>query len=211
MTTLLSSLPPETLVIMDRVGVCAIRNDSKLLAEITAREPWIGRALDLGTGTGYVGLYLAQRGWQVDAVDISPRALALARANAKRNGLSMTIYQSNLFDQTKGPYDAIAFNPPMWPHETEFSRLFTNTMRSSNSLSNFLMNSIGRLFENYRKKFLRRVVLRAFEQLRPQGRLILAISGEEVVALSECSDVKLVEIHPVQGAPRQQVAVFKRR
>ena len=74
------ALPP--LRIHDSVGVCGVRNDTRLLAEIAAGHVAPGRALDMGTGTGYIGLYLAQRGWQVDAVDVSPRAVELAQANA---------------------------------------------------------------------------------------------------------------------------------
>jgi methylase of polypeptide subunit release factors len=116
--------PLPELIIMDSVGVCSMRNDTRLLAESAHNGAAPGRALDLGTGTGYVGLYLAQRGWQVDAVDISPRALAAdAQQNAQRNQLALGIYASNLFDQVQGDFDVIACNPPMRPGETELSRL----------------------------------------------------------------------------------------
>jgi methylase of polypeptide subunit release factors len=98
-----ATLPP--LRIHDGMGVCGVRNDTRVLAEAAAANPGPGRALDLGTGTGYVGLYLAQRGWQVDAVDVSPRAVELAQANAERNGLAarsspggVRVYRSNLFN-----------------------------------------------------------------------------------------------------------------
>ena len=51
---------PE-LVVRDQVGVCGVRDDTRVLAEVAAAAAPPGRALDLGTGTGYVGLYLAQR------------------------------------------------------------------------------------------------------------------------------------------------------
>ena len=119
--------------IEDALGVCSVREDTRLLAEMSygategSRNPC--RALDLGTGSGYVGVYLALKGWQVEAVDVSPRALALARRNAELNGVAPRIYQSNLFSDVHGPYDVIAFNPPMRGDETEGSRLVTATLR----------------------------------------------------------------------------------
>lgn len=39
----------------------------------------VGRAVDLGCGTGEQARYLAAHGWQVTAVDVVPRAVAAAR------------------------------------------------------------------------------------------------------------------------------------
>ncbi|MCK9924182.1 methyltransferase domain-containing protein [Frankia sp. AgPm24] len=46
-----------------------------------------GTALDLGCGTGGDAIWLAGQGWQVDAVDISPTALARGAAAARALGL----------------------------------------------------------------------------------------------------------------------------
>ncbi|MDF5753873.1 class I SAM-dependent methyltransferase [Spongiactinospora sp. TRM90649] len=51
-----------------------------LVAEVTGLAP--GQALDVGCGEGGDALWLAGRGWQVTAVDISPTALARAAAAA---------------------------------------------------------------------------------------------------------------------------------
>lgn len=47
-----------------------------------------GRALDLACGRGQNAIWLAQHDYQVLAVDISPAALAAARAEAERQGLA---------------------------------------------------------------------------------------------------------------------------
>ncbi|TNF27915.1 MAG: methyltransferase domain-containing protein [Deltaproteobacteria bacterium] len=53
--------------------------------------PRAGRALDLAAGEGQTAAWLATRGLDVDAVDISPRALAKARALAEERGVSARV------------------------------------------------------------------------------------------------------------------------
>ncbi|MCT7660257.1 class I SAM-dependent methyltransferase [Mycobacterium deserti] len=60
------------------------------LAEIaSALTP--GRALDLGCGEGADAVWLAERGWEVVAVDISETALQRARSAAEARGVSERI------------------------------------------------------------------------------------------------------------------------
>ena len=49
-----------------------------------------GRALDVGAGEGGDAIWLAERGWDVTASDISSRALQRIRAEAGRRGLAVT-------------------------------------------------------------------------------------------------------------------------
>ena len=54
-----------------------------------ARQLPIGRALDLGCGTGTTSVYMASKGWDVAAVDFVPRAIRSARAKATVAGVSV--------------------------------------------------------------------------------------------------------------------------
>lgn len=47
-----------------------------------------GRMLDLGCGYGRVAIYLASRGWLVDAIDFVPQAIETARRRAEDAGVS---------------------------------------------------------------------------------------------------------------------------
>jgi methylase of polypeptide subunit release factors len=58
------------------------------LDRLTIRRP-VRRALDLGTGTGYLALRLAAHAPAVVATDVAPRALARARLNAALNEVSV--------------------------------------------------------------------------------------------------------------------------
>lgn len=207
--TPLSISPYLPITIRDQVGVCGVRDDTRVLAEIAADAPAPGRGLDLGTGTGYVGLYLAQRGWQVDAVDVSPRAVELARANAAANGVEMAVYVSNLFESVAGAFDVIAFNPPMRPDETEISRMITSVLRRSPRLSHFLMRVGGSRLESNRTRFLRDVVDESRRRLAPAGRLVLAINTPEILEVASWPGVRLLRKVPLPGMEPQEVAEYR--
>ncbi|MEV8320201.1 class I SAM-dependent methyltransferase [Streptomyces sp. NPDC059900] len=70
-----------------------------------------GRALDLGCGPGRNALYLASLGFEVDAVDISPAAVAWAGERAREAGADITFRCGDAFALTEagpnGPYDLI--------------------------------------------------------------------------------------------------------
>lgn len=48
-----------------------------------------GRAIELGCGTGTNAVWLAEQGYDVAAIDISPTAIAVAEAKAKQAGVAV--------------------------------------------------------------------------------------------------------------------------
>lgn len=70
-----------------------------------------GRALDLGCGPGRNSLYLASRGFEVDAVDLSPTAIAWAESRAAEAGVEVRFRCGYAFDplaaEPDRPYDLI--------------------------------------------------------------------------------------------------------
>ncbi|PJI95264.1 bifunctional NAD(P)/FAD-dependent oxidoreductase/class I SAM-dependent methyltransferase [Luteimicrobium subarcticum] len=80
-----------------------------LVREVADLEP--GRALDVGTGEGADALWLAERGWQVTATDISGNALARVRAEADRRGLAVELVRSDANDPEpfgNGTFDLVS-------------------------------------------------------------------------------------------------------
>ena len=55
----------------------------EIVAMLDSGKVSIGRALDLGCGTGTNAIALAQRGFEVTAIDISRRAIGLAKRKAR--------------------------------------------------------------------------------------------------------------------------------
>ncbi|MBK5925748.1 hypothetical protein CCR90_18690 [Rhodovulum sulfidophilum] len=70
-----------------------------------------GRALDLACGEGRNGFWLAERGWQVDGIDLSDVAVERARALAELRGLGgrMTFHAADLseFAPEPGRWDLV--------------------------------------------------------------------------------------------------------
>jgi release factor glutamine methyltransferase len=79
--------------------------------EINSKE----KILEMGCGTGIIALHCAKAGGLVTAVDINPKAVACARANAKMNDLDIKVMHSDLFLDVEGGFDLIIFNPPYVP------------------------------------------------------------------------------------------------
>ncbi len=86
-------------------------------------EPWldetqpISRCLDLCTGSGCLAILLAHvfEEARVDAIDLSPAALAVARRNVDSHGVSDRVHliESNLFGAVpEQTWDLIVSNPP---------------------------------------------------------------------------------------------------
>lgn len=86
-----------------------------LASEVRGQRSEI-RILDVGTGSGVIALSLAAKfpEARVFAVDVSEDALALARKNAERLGLSAQIQftKSNLLSEVDGAFDLIVANLP---------------------------------------------------------------------------------------------------
>lgn len=88
-------------------------------------EPWLGgrevhRVLDMCTGSGCIAIATAHYHphWQVDGVDLSDDALALALENKVRlHADNVRLVQSDLFRNLDGEvYDLIVTNPPYVTH-----------------------------------------------------------------------------------------------
>lgn len=75
-------------------------------------EQAFGKVLDMGTGTGILGIICALKKCDVTFADVNPIAVECAKENAKMNGVKGRFVVSDLFSNIKGKFNVIAFNSP---------------------------------------------------------------------------------------------------
>jgi release factor glutamine methyltransferase len=90
------------------------RPETEHVVEAALDLPAGARVVDVGTGSGAIALALADErpDLRVVGTDVSPDALAVARANAARLGLAVEFLAGDLLDPVSGPVDAVVSNPP---------------------------------------------------------------------------------------------------
>ncbi|HYD96198.1 MAG TPA: 50S ribosomal protein L3 N(5)-glutamine methyltransferase [Noviherbaspirillum sp.] len=162
--------------------------------------PWvddpdaIGNILELCTGSGCLPIMLADAfpNAQVDAVDISPDALAVARRNVDDYELQdrIKLIESDLYAEVpQKKYDLIVTNPP-----------YVNS------------TSMGKLPPEYRCEpqlalaggsdgmdLVRRIVAGAAERLTENGLLIVEIGNERPFAEAAFADLELTWLSTSAG------------
>ena len=109
------------LVLEVRPGVFVPRPETEVLVDVVLRSIASVDApvvVDLCTGSGTVALAVADEhpGATVFATDVSEEAVALARVNADRLGLPITVERGDLFEplpvELQGTVDVVCANPP---------------------------------------------------------------------------------------------------
>ena len=95
------------------------RPDTEVLVDwalaLLAALPGTPRVVDLGTGSGAIALAIKHRhpAAKVEAVELSPAALAVAEGNALRLGLAVRFHQGSWWQPLHGQrFELIVSNPP---------------------------------------------------------------------------------------------------
>jgi methylase of polypeptide subunit release factors len=149
------------------VEVYAPKPASLLLAEWAIERVNRGeRVLDACTGSGVVGLAVARHvpGSVVTVADLAEKALDIASRNAKTNGLSITVQQSDLYAAFQPEsFDVVTVHPPAVPYPSDADWGLTHGMRIATDGG------------NDGSELVIRSIVEAKPLLRPGGRLLLLL------------------------------------
>jgi release factor glutamine methyltransferase len=159
-------------------GVFRPISDSRMLSACLAGEVRPGaRVADVCTGSGVLAVVAALGGAVATAVDVSRRAVATTRLNARLNGVSVRALRGDLLHPLAGErFDVIVSNPPYVPAATD---------ASIGSARAWAGGPDGRAL-------LDRLCREAPRHLRPGGALLLVQS-------SVCGERETVERLAAQG------------
>lgn len=141
--------------------------------------------LDLCTGSGAIAISLAKyvKNVHICAVDISPKALQIAKKNAELNGVKNNIefIESNLFEKLKDKkFDIIVSNPPYI--ETETIRTLSKDVQREPKLA--LDGGKDGL------DFYRKISDSGYKFLNRQGFLCLEIGYNQRIAVKQILESK---------------------
>jgi len=134
------------------------------------------RVLDLGTGSGAIALAVARQrpAAQVLAVDASPDALAVARGNAERLGLTVALRAGDWFAPVAGArFDLVLSNPPYIAEANPHLPALAHEPRQA------LVSGADGLHD------IRRIVAGAPAHLAPGGWLLLEHGWDQAGAVRE--------------------------
>ena len=130
--------------------------------------------LDLGTGSGCIAITLKKElDCNVDAVDISPKALEIAKLNAKNNNVDITFYEGDMLSPINKKYDVIISNPPYIAYNEEIMEIVKNNephtaLYAEDNGLKYYKDIISNA-----NKYLKEKSIIAFEIGEKQGNLIL--------------------------------------
>ncbi|BBZ34817.1 DUF7782 domain-containing protein [Mycolicibacterium confluentis] len=126
-----------------RDHVLGIGGASMSLARAVIRTP-VTRALDLGTGCGIQALHLDGHCEQIVATDTNERALALAAATARLNGMTWDLRCGSLFEPVAGErFDLIVSNPPFVVGAGSTDYIYRDSGMAGDALSQSLIEQVG--------------------------------------------------------------------
>lgn len=163
--------------------------------------------LDIGTGTGCIPITLKKNlaAATVFALDVSEKALEIAKKNALLNQVEVTFYHQDILSTTQleQSFDVIVSNPP-YVRELEKKEITANVLAFEPHVALFVSDDDSLLF--YRK-----ITELAKDYLKPNGQLYFEINqylGAEMIALVKSFGFSQIELRKdIYGNDRMLKAI----
>lgn len=160
----------------------ADRGSMILLDAVLADGSLHGDMLDLGCGYGLIGILAKSQvpSLRVTAADINPRAVELAKYNAKANGMHNDCRVSDCFESIPERFDCILVNPPIRAGKKVVYRMFEDSFQH--------LKKSGILYTVIRRKQGAESAVRKLEEVFGNGEILKREKGYWVLKNSRLTD-----------------------
>ncbi|MGI4847224.1 MAG: methyltransferase [Janthinobacterium lividum] len=205
----LGSLQPDasidgiTLFLPPNVYHPGIGLSSRFLVDAVLPDAVRGKVLDLGCGSGFVGISVYRPGVDLVLADIADAALQSARENLRRLAIPGQVLASDLFSSFEGQqFDAILFNPPLFDKQVEHAAEIALCDPAGDLLSRFLLQAPHHLSANGAIYFVG-------SNLMNQRALLDGLQGyhHQIISTSYCR-ISEVWRWAIRAAPKQTANAF---
>ena len=182
---------------------------SRFLVDALLNRPLGDSVLDLGCGSGFIGISLYRSGMALVLADISDAALASAAENLRRMGITAEVVSSDLFlGLGERRFDTILFNPPLLDKSIEHDAEIALCDPNGSLLGRFLADAPDHLTAGRKIYFIA-------SNLMNRGALLSGLEAYryEIISSSLCahSDVSrwLVQASPKRLQPCRPDALWQ--
>lgn len=172
------------------------RETGVVLSLLLEQQP--KKILEVGCGTGYLSIELAKHGWDVTGTDINPKAIEVSKRNAERAGASVAFVESDLFENVRGRFDIIAFDPPLVFSSNPFYPYARGVVARIPLLNTALVWFLSYLPNTRHSELIERFFDDVKGHLTNDGRVYFTILARQLPALRKhFKDFKAVEAGPL--------------
>ena len=184
----------NNITINNSVGVSPVGSDTQLIARYVAQLDFT-RALEVGTGTGFIPIYLSTLNWRCDGIDINSQSITCASENAKLNQVDVKFSLSDLFANVTGKFELIIFNPPYGNVRSTFFSKYLEIIKSLLPKENPWLSKITYLLIRKSRRQLIRLFLHNVKSvLTDSGNIVILLHHTELDLIKDSKFRVLAEL-----------------
>ncbi|MBN2868577.1 MAG: peptide chain release factor N(5)-glutamine methyltransferase [Flavobacteriaceae bacterium] len=200
---------PETEELVELILSNTTANNHLELVEVNNQF----NVLDIGTGTGCIAISLAKQlpNANVSAIDVSAKALEIAKKNAQLNQVDINFIENDILKirdselDSTSKFDIIVSNPP-YVRQLEKQQMQDNVLNHEPHLALFVKDDNPLIFYRAITQF-------ATKNLKPNGKLYFEINeylGKEMIELLEEFSFKNIQLRQdLFGKDRMIKGIFR--
>ena len=170
----------KNIEVENSLGVSPPGKDTSIIAKHASRLNFKS-ALEIGTGTGFIPIYLEKCGLSCQGSDINPKSIACSVENARKNNCKTNFFVSDLFQKVTEKYDLIIFSAPLGDYSSSFMSKYLEIVKSVFPKdSKMLHKAAFELTKNQRAKLIQRFLNECQNYVNKNSMVLMSIHTPEL-------------------------------